>query len=60
MVDYYTTQETAEKLRVCNRSIRNMINDKRIPAIKIDGKGKWLIPKRWVDGLAGEKQEIQA
>jgi len=55
---YLTAEELAEIIRCTPRNVKHLIKRGEIPAIRF-GRGKWLVPKAWVDNLSREqKQEI--
>ena len=52
--DLYTVEEVAHKLRVTPATVRNMIKDNRLHAIKTSqGRGVYRIPVAALDALLG-------
>jgi len=56
--EFYSTQETAERLGVSRRTVQIWVETGKLPAWKTDG-GHRRIPKEAVDTLVSQQQQVQ-
>lgn len=58
--EYLTTAEVAQRLRLAERSVYELVRTRRIPCSRV--AGKWLFPRRLVDAwvLSGLQGEVGA
>src|SRR3989337_938430 len=57
MTDLMTTAEVAAYLRLKERKIYELTRQRRIPCTRV--AGKWLFPRRVIDGWIGRHTEYQ-